>query len=249
MSTRVLVVGDLHMGSWFGPRPPSDCTTPLQDELWNAWTDMVDDVGRVDIVVANGDLCEGADPKSNGHGCWTTNLQEQVRGAANMLGMIKCNRSGFYGTQGSTYHVGTNPSLDEMVLESLGGNWNPYISLVLEGNKFFFNHNGGAARKKGNRAGALYSHIITAMLNAPQFGDYRFLGFNHGHYFCHVSTESHTAVNTPGWKGIDTFIGTRSVPDVPEIGYIVIDIKGGEIEMSHAVRTQSREYILKEYVV
>lgn len=249
MSTRVLVVGDLHFGSWFAPRPPSDCTTPLQDELWTAWTDMVDDVGRVDIVVANGDLCEGTDPKSNGHGCWTTNLQEQVRGAANMLGMIKCNRSGFYGTQGSTYHVGTNPSLDEMVLESIGGTFGPYIALVLEGNRAFFNHNGGAARKQGNRAGALYRHIITSMLNAPEFGDYRFLAFNHGHYYTQVQTESVTAVNTPGWKGIDTFIGTRGVPDVPHIGYVVVDFKGSDVEVTHCVKTQSREYILKEYVV
>lgn len=53
----------------------------------------------------------------------------------------------------------------------------------------------------------------------------------------------------PGRKGIDTFIGTRGVPDVPHIGYIVVDFKGSDIEVTHCVKTQSREYILKEYVV
>jgi hypothetical protein len=247
MSYRILLFGDTHYGSNFAPR--ANAKNGLQSELWNAWEDMVDDVGRVDIVVANGDLCEGADPKSNGLGCWTTDLNEQVKGAAAMLKMIHCDHRNFYGTQGSTYHVGNNPSLDQLTLDMVGGNWCPYIALVLDGNRFFFNHNGGAARKKGNRAGNLYSHIITAMLNAPQFGDYRFLGFNHGHYFCHVSTESHIAVNTPGWKGIDTFIGTRAVPDVPEIGYVIVDVKGSDINMTHATRTQSLEYVFKEYVV
>jgi hypothetical protein len=247
MSSRIIIAGDTHFGSKFAPRANAD--NPLQSELWDAWTDMVDEVGRVDIVIANGDLCEGADPKSNGLGCWTTDLNEQVKGAAAMFKMIRCDRNHFYGTQGSTYHSGTNPSLDNMVLDTIGGEFGPYIALVLDGNRFFFNHNGGAARKQGNRAGNLYRHIIASMLNAPAFGDYRFLAFNHGHYFCEVHANDHIAVNTPGWKGIDTFIGTRGVPDAPDIGYVVVDVKGSEIEMTHATRTQSREYVLKEYVV
>lgn len=247
MSNRLLIVGDTHYGSNFAPR--EDNGTALQGELNDAWVEMVDDVGKVDIVIANGDLCEGPDPKSNGLGCWTTDLNEQVKGAASMLKMIHCSPHNYYGTQGSTYHVGNNPSLDQLTLSMVGGNWNPYIALVLDGNRLFFNHNGGAARKQGNRAGGLYRHIIASMLNAPAFGDYRFLAFNHGHYFCEVHANDHIAVNTPGWKGIDTFIGTRGVPDAPDIGYVVVDVKGSDMEVTHATRTQSREYVFKEYVV
>jgi len=248
MTKKLIVAGDTHMGSLVGPRF-DDGATPLQKELADAWIEMVDDVGRVDVLIANGDLCEGADPKSNGKGCWTTDLSEQVRGAASMLKMIDVDKRNVYCTQGSTYHVGSNPSLDEMVCDTIGGTFGPYIALVLDGNRFFFNHNGGAARKQGNRGGALYRHIVTSMLNAPQFGDYRFMAFNHGHYFAEVRANDRIAVNTPGWKGIDTFIGTRGVPDVPDIGYVMVEVHGSDIDVIHATRTQNREYVLTEYEV
>jgi hypothetical protein len=89
MSKKILIVGDIHYGSKFAPKFGGK-VTPIQNELSVAWTEMVDEVGRVDVVVANGDLCEGADPKSNGLGCWTTDLNEQARGAARMLEMIDC---------------------------------------------------------------------------------------------------------------------------------------------------------------
>ena len=125
MSKKVLVVGDLHVGSNVSIMPDEVVlkkknvvkSNPIQKKIFGKWEEMVDQVGKVDACITLGDMVDGSDRKGGAKEMWTPDITQQVETACDLLCMIKTSK--FLGVQGSYYHVGDNTSSDESVLQQL----------------------------------------------------------------------------------------------------------------------------------
>ncbi len=243
MSKRLLIVSDLHVGSNYAIRPlhvdiernqatykmPIGAST-TQKIFYKRWEQMCDDIGRIDAVIVNGDLCDGLNPKGKGKGIWTSDIRQQVNGAVSLLEMIKT-RS-YYVTQGSYYHTGENISTDELVAMCLGGTFGTELFITVEGVRLHAMHAVGTTRSgiRGRTAGIM-SEVDGAINGENYFGNIDVLLRGHTHYYCQVSTEGKTGVITPCWKGRDEFAATRTLHFRPNHGYVTCDVKGTEYYM------------------
>ena len=94
-SKRILVVSDMHVGSGTsvcseGPVITELGTTykpnKLQVALNEAWHNCIDELtGKPDLLVVNGEPCDGANKKQSGQQTWTSNLQDQINDAEKLL--------------------------------------------------------------------------------------------------------------------------------------------------------------------
>ena len=243
---RILVIGDTHYGSKYGlceDYPSGYHPSRVQVELYNYWCEMCDSVGRVDAVIANGDMCDGLDHKSGGKSDWTTDLMEQAEGCKNLLKMIRTDA--FYGTQNTPYHGGTNASPDEILMGLLGGSYEPYQALSVEGIKLHAMHKMGYSRESCNRAGALYQQIVSSLLGDSAFGEYKLIIRSHVHFFSQVEYRGRIAFSTPCWKVNDEYLSTQNFPTVPDVGYVLVTVKGEDITIEHASANLDRNDIIK----
>lgn len=239
MTKTILFLGDIHVGSKVAVSLPEVythdgmriCYNPLQEKLYNLWCDMVDNVGRVDAVVVNGDSVDGTDSKAKGIGDWTTNLYEQVDVATDLLKMIHCNT--YFGTQGSNYHVETNVSCDKLLMDKLGGKWNINIDLDCDNVRMHFRHKVGYSKNPQSRPGQLKSERVAANRHEARKGHYNVLCRSHVHRYVVSGGSSlndgsdEWEISGPGWKWMDDFISTGSM-DIPDVGYILFYVDGDE---------------------
>lgn len=110
---RIRVVGDLHVGSEYGLWPPGvryrGRAYPQnvgQRWLWRHWLRGWRDLPRPDVVVLNGDLIEGPQPRAGGSGTMSTDLDLQQEALLQALGpIVELNpRPRLYVVEGTAYH-------------------------------------------------------------------------------------------------------------------------------------------------
>lgn len=249
-ATKVIVLSDMHTGSYESPKPetymrerekakkvPVGCSEMHQYGNMK-WNGMIQRHSNADIVLLLGDLVEGTDDQSKGHGCWTTNIDEQIKASASLLSFFP--KATFVGVQGSKYHTGLNPSWDELVLEELNKkgartefskeDYGFYIDDV----GFHLRHNIGYRKDKKLRGNPLGEELLAFELHEKSLGDYRVILRGHTHYYVYMGNADRFACIVPGWKGRDAFASHRTV-DVPDCGYLVFYVlddiykHGGEI--------------------
>ena len=249
MVKRVLLTGDFHFGSCNSPCPEDlDYRPNKQQKILNRWYwDMVSDIGKVDAVLLNGDLVEGYNRNQNGLGCWTTDILEQANTAAKMLSYIDTKK--FYVTNGSRYHTSENPSGDGIVAKMLGAEFGRYQILRVGGKRIHAIHKVSHAQYTGNRGNSLGSQITKAILNESEWGKFDVIVRAHAHYYVCLEVKDHMGIITPCWKGLDDFGFELGTGFVPEIGYVLLEISGGEINKTVFKQTLKGDMLFKEHKV
>jgi len=265
MSTTVVHVSDLHCGNGWSiqPRevveeingneiahPPND----LQLKLIEKWEGIPDDVGRINVVIANGDLCEGPNRKSYGLGNWTNNLFTQVLSAADLLASLKADK--YYITEGSGYHVGDNPSLDKLVAEELknmgfDAEYSTEASVTLKDDDYRIhaNHWVGVSSVFHYRSTPIARELMNARLNQEEYGNYDGILRAHAHYYCYLEFGKQWGAVIPGWKFKDEYLRRKGLGYVPKIGYFAFEADSGELAtVWKMVDTVDRRGLTKEFV-
>ena len=128
-SKRIIIASDLHVGSGTAvcsaePEITELGTTykpnRLQVALNEAWYNCIDEMsGKADLLVVNGEPCDGANRRQVGQQSWTTNIQDQINDAGKLLNDIPHDKIMF--VRGSGYHVqqdGTN--FEEVLAQQMG---------------------------------------------------------------------------------------------------------------------------------
>ncbi len=146
----VAVISDTHVGSAYGLGHP-DFLSEHQKQtidspmLYEKYCEVLDWLGKIDIVLHLGDSCESINYKGRGA---DIKLEEtdQIRSTVKLLRMIKGSPK-FYMVEGSEYHCGPK-KLDELVAEQLGAKVHPHYhtpapphhDILIEGVQFNIAH-------------------------------------------------------------------------------------------------------------
>ena len=126
-SKSVLFLGDLHCGSAYAlcSKNPTIGDTGgewkpnrLQTKLYDIWTWMKDSLTQKPYaVILNGDLIDGANAKQIGQQSWTTDINDQIKDAYNLISEFKPKH--FLMTRGSGYHVQKDATSHEEILANM----------------------------------------------------------------------------------------------------------------------------------
>lgn len=233
MSTKVLVVGDMHVGSVDAIMPPivnmyegeehremELRQNELQKHLFKKWKAMCE-ADDYDICLCMGDLTEGLNRKDAGSNNWTNEPRIQIETAAELLKMTGAKQ--FFGIQGSPYHTGIEGSMDHDVLNELNGSFDEDLIVKIEGLRIHMKHVTGVASVPHSRSTSLHKDINTAQSEVETFGPLDIHLRGHTHYFHYVGWDGKLGIIVPGWKARDPFLRRRPMIG-NDSGYVTIDV-------------------------
>ena len=249
---KILVIGDLHVGSNVSIMPDEVelgkkniiRSNPIQKKIFQKWEEMIDQVGNVNAVITMGDMVDGSDRKGGAKEMWTPDITQQVQTASDLLGMIKTSK--YIGVQGSYYHVGDNISSDESVLQRLDGTYANELSVAVDTHRIHVSHDVGVSHSgTAYRTTPIAQQMMLAVLNRDEYGKFGLILRGHTHYYVHVSFGGSQGVICPCWKGRDAFAARRTLAFMPHLGYIVLNIKD-RIEVEPHIFTLKGKDLLKE---
>jgi hypothetical protein len=250
---RVLFMGDTHLGSPYAIIPEDVKTetgerihpNKMQKFINARYYEGLDDIGPVDCTILMGDLIEGIGRHDDGSTTWTTNIMLQAQCAAEMISQVKC--TNFFGVNGTPYHTGSNPSGDAVVLKMLDGKFGDYQVLNIGGKRIHACHKIGFSGDKGRRANALGTEIVRNLVNSEEWGKFDVLARGHAHYYACLEIGDQMGISIPCWKGMDPYAQQRGIGMVPELGFVLLEIHGGEVNKLVRKFTLKGQDLYKEY--
>ena len=232
MSKRLVVVSDIHPCSKFGPVPPDwkmtdgspAHTTKTTQEIFTFYEKCIDNFGKPDVLICNGDLVDGIQHLNAGREVWSTDTNEQIRLSTHLLNLWGAKEK--YVTYGSRYHVESGGMMVERVIaQKIGAKlvgWQ--IPLTIEGQKCRFSHEISVSTSSWQYRTTSISREL--VLDRLQRGDksMNLLVFSHAHYFTFVGFSQQLGIINPGFQG-QTPYGARKTPStVPKMGVVSIDL-------------------------
>jgi len=253
MATRLVVVGDMHLGSKFALCKsvfhwPS--TEHREGGSWHANEDQLDlfrlwkrcSLGRwhkPDVLVALGDMIDGQDRKSRGVWQWTTDPGAQADAAVELLEMWEAQE--IWCVDGSGYHSEVSGfSVDRLVAERAGakrtqsGEICPFhLYLPIEGLTAHFAHHVGTSQLFHYKSTPLAREMwLTALHDdmkryAKEFPETTLVFRGHAHDYVHLEFPSSAGWIIPGWQVRTPWTMKKSVHGfTPRIGFVGVEIKG-----------------------
>jgi hypothetical protein len=111
---RIGIISDTHCGSRYGLLAPDSefgRQNPLQEYLWQCWTDSLAWLGKLDLLVLLGDAIDGQQRKTRGDRLITTNFYEQAKIFGACLRVQKDQPTKIIRVCGTIYHEGTDNPL------------------------------------------------------------------------------------------------------------------------------------------
>lgn len=246
---RVGVVSDFHVGSVFGVLPPGfrnrigvqvNLTIP-QEHLWARWLDFSKWVGRLDILVINGDGPDGQQRAQFKTESCLNLVSDQCDALTlvirRLLDAAKPKKT--YVIQGTEYHDSqageavdawaASIGAEEIAGTGIGKFSREFIDLDVEGIILNFSHGisvaGGLYRATPLDREGVWSALAGKEGKVPKA---ECVVRSHAHNFVHVEHGSKHIVVTPAWQLQTRYMRRHSVYRMlPDIGGLVIEVDGG----------------------
>jgi len=261
MTKKILIIGDMHIGSNFSLMPAEVQTlkterensqlvkaSPIQLKILDKWREMIDNEGKVDALVVNGDIVDGYNRKSNGIGNWVTDMSVQLKVAQSLIKEIHYKK--LYGTQGSLYHTNENISVDKLVIEGLGGTFGYDLALKCDSVRMHFSHKVGVSGSTWQyRTSPIAREMVLNELNSADFDKFHIIARSHAHYYVAVQFGRSLGLICPCWKARDEFVKLMGLSFNPSIGYVVLEIDGSNYTWRHNVTHLKGESAMHTYNV
>jgi hypothetical protein len=242
---RVVVISDLHCGHWAGLTPPAwqessngenefkSKAAKTQSEIWRFYTEAIESLKPIDVLIANGDLIDGKGERAGGTDQNTTKTTEQIRMAAECL--AQTNAQTMILTYGTPYHVGKGDDWEDLITDLLDcdvhieGHSFPKIN----GLQFDVKHKiGGSSVPHGRFTAIARDQLWNSIWNnaweqQPKAG---VLIRSHVHYhvYCGNPGEGWLAMTTPALQGFGSKYGVRQCSGKVDIGALVFDIEDAD---------------------
>ena len=172
----------------------------------------------------NGDAIDGTGRRQAGIGQWTTDLNQQVDAAAQLLEGIGAKR--WFFTAGSPYHVET-PGMraEHSLADKFGTELEMDVSLRFGQHYMHFAHWVATSKVFHYRTTPIARELLIALCNQKSLWDYEWTVRSHCHYTVMVQYKSHAAIITPAWQMRTPFTIQRMSPfNQPDIGAVRLDL-------------------------
>lgn len=185
---RMLVLSDTHCGNRVGLTPPAfwnEETRQWLEPLWTFFDNMLRQVGRVDLLVANGDLIDGPQ-KKDPTALLETDIEKQVEMATDILKMVPADKRVI--VKGTGYHTDENCSFEAFVAKALGTEALDEYCCEIYGRLCQFQHVVGRSDIPYGQYTQIAKEMIRDMLQSvlEDFRAATLLGRAHVHYYVGV---------------------------------------------------------------
>ena len=229
----VLCISDLYVGSNFGLFPKGFKTrsgneikpNKLQEELWNKWQRMKEDIGKYDAVFLLGDLVKGY-----GKHQLIANLNEQMNAALKLLRPLCKKKKVFVITEKSRYRASADFEIDKSIAKHLNGYFGGHIANVpLKGTTKIINiaHGSGYAHMPKDRLLSLLSKRLVEKFPAVD------ILIRHYHSYAHLEKLGKHIILNPGFVG--PRLNLRSISNYfhnpPDTGVVKLEISADDINV------------------
>lgn len=250
MLTKIVVVGDMHVGSIYGIAPissiPENRGNAFLEWIYQAWQDFCEKHKDPDYLITIGDLGDGSQTKSLGVDTLCTDTDEQTAMAEELLSMLVPNNvTKIFGINGSGYHGGDGQEtcIDRRIVEALKGEYKGNIfECDIKNERIQVAHGGTAALV--NPSTYIQREISLSKSDAQKRktkGPTIILR-GHQHRFYTIQDDSGIyGVLNGCWQYITPFMSKRSANVTPSFGSIII-------ELNDATKIYRAEYLLPEEV-
>lgn len=243
--TRIALIADLHCGHQVGLTHPDfdrrlQTDHPLykfwliRNKCWKFYTETMEALQPIDILVVNGDMVDGKGSKSGGTELLTTDRDEQCDMATAAIEVAKV--SDVYGTFGTPYHTGVNEDWEKQVAKAVGMARIESVGLLnIKGLIFNYRHHISRSSIPHGRYTSLAKEKLWDMMWAArgEYPDAHVHVRSHVHYHVHCGDTSWLGVITPALQAYGSKIARRT-SGVVDYGFIWFDIDSKEDWEWHA---------------
>lgn len=234
---RVVVISDKHHGSISGLTPPSwdslGTMGPthlheyhrLRRAVWEWFEQTVGSLGRVDVVVDNGDLIDGKGKRSGGTEIMWPDRNDQVEMATWTLETMFPHATKFL-SYGTPYHTGEEEDWERAVATNLGCQIGSEDTIDVRGLHINFKHQTSRSVIPHGRFTPIARDKLWNTLWALR-GEYPsadVLIRSHVHYFNFCGDLDWLALSTPAMQGYGSKYGARRMTGVVDVGFLVFDV-------------------------
>lgn len=237
---RVLVISDLHCGHVIGLTPPGwdrDTAPEQKSQLWDMrrtiwdwYAETVDRLGKIDILLVNGDSIDGKGEASGGTEQLYSDRNKQVNMASAAIKQVGAGK--IFMSYGTPYHTGKMEDWEDAVArevkaEKIGGE----DTIDINGLIINYRHHIGRSTIPHGRHTSPAKERLWNMIWAER-GEYPKADVvirSHVHYFNYCGGGGWMALTTPALQGYGTKYGGRRMTGTVDIGMVVFNVaKNGE---------------------
>ncbi len=239
---RVGILADAHVGSAFGPWPP-EAELSIggrhqpnigQQYLVENWYRIAEELPALDVLILNGDIIDGQQPKDRGRYLVEEDPLYQARAAHLLLQPFLAKSRVRYCTEGTGYHEGDGAMAAEWLAREIGAvnkdEHHCWDWLLLE--------MGGLNWDIAHRQSIMMRYRSTAMEREMQFSamlsdsaDVLVRSHNHSYAYLQMVSDGglQHSVSTPAWQLQTHFARTSISPNrlfSSQLGMVVLETEG-----------------------
>jgi hypothetical protein len=230
---RVVAMGDLHCGHRVGLTPPrfqsATCGHKyhhIQIELWDQYTEIIDSLKPIDILLVNGDLIDGRGKMSGGVELIAISRMKQVEIAIECLEY--CEADKIVITRGTPYHTGKKEDFEDLIFKGVKAHkigdheWPEVNGLIFDMKHKVGNtsipHGKGMAINKDK----LWNEIWADRGLQPRA---TVLLRSHIHWFFETYDGYTRCIYLPALQGMGSKFGARECSGIVDWGLVYFDVK------------------------
>ncbi len=227
---RMVVISDMHCGHLVGLTPPrwhyqnDGKLYKNQKELWRFYTETIDSLKPIDILVVNGDAIDGKGYRAGGADQKTTDRLEQVEMAVECIEYAQAKTVRM--TYGTPYHTGSEEDWESIIADRVGAKIEGHAFFDIDGVVFDIKHKvGGSSIPHGRNTALLREKLWNTMWSErDQQRRADVLIRSHVHYHTFGGTHVGITMTTPALQGFGSKYGVRQCSGIVDIGMIYFDI-------------------------
>lgn len=231
-------MGDTHCGSTSGLTPPNCDSEPADLESaqgklyllrrwhWEEFTSAIQRFGKFDICIANGDLIDGDQYRSNGADLVEGDRISQVAMATQIIKKVKAKKHVF--TLGTPYHTGNGEDFEQLVAAEFGCVAKKEVIVEVDGVVIHATHHAAGSQNPNTRqnrlgvdAAILRKRVFEGRLQKPDI-----FFRSHAHYGGSYRDGGLEGWRVPSLQLVNTSKYGRSFGMDLDYGFLVADVYG-----------------------
>jgi len=258
---RVVIVSDFHSGHVVGLTPPDwhqhftrdhqwNKFATLQRQLWKFYSSTIKSLGKIDLLIVNGDCIDGRGEKSGSTELITVERTNQVEMA--VLCIQEANADKVVMTYGTPYHTGQQEDWEKHIAQDVKADKiGAHEWISVNGTIFDCKHHiSSSSVPYGRHTAAARERLWNVLWNEhEEQPKANVIIRSHVHYFDYCGEAQWLAMTTPALQGMGSKFGARKCTGHVDFGLIHFDVEqdGSYTWMPHLARVPGQKAQVLQY--